>query len=138
MVGLLEKAVRRGVKVRVMIPGQVTDSSIVRHAGHRRFQELLEHGVEIYEYQRTLNHQKVMIVDGIWSHVGSTNLDDRSLDINDEASVGLIDPDVAARLENAFKADLRYSTRLDSATWEKRPLWHKTVDRLSYLVNEQL
>ena len=138
MVGLLEKAVRRGVKVRVMIPGQVTDSSIVRHAGHRRFQELLEHGVEIYEYQRTLNHQKVMIVDGLWSHVGSTNRDDRSLDINDEASVGLIDPDVAARLENAFKADLRYSTRLDAATWEKRPLWHKTVDRLSYLVNEQL
>jgi cardiolipin synthase len=138
MVGLLEKAVRRGVKVRVMIPGQVTDSSIVRHAGHRRFQELLEHGVEIYEYQRTLNHQKVMIIDGIWSHVGSTNLDDRSLDINDEASVGLIDPDVAARLENAFKADLRYSTRLDAATWEKRPFWHKTVDRLSYLVNEQL
>ncbi|HSG38370.1 MAG TPA: phospholipase D-like domain-containing protein, partial [Thermoanaerobaculia bacterium] len=138
LVGLLEKAVRRGVKVRVMIPGQVTDSSVVRHAGHRRFQELLEHGVEIYEYQRTLNHQKVMIVDGIWSHVGSTNLDDRSLDINDEASVGLIDEEVAARLENAFKADLRYSTRLDAATWEKRPLWHKAVDRLSYLINEQL
>lgn len=138
MVGLLEKAVRRGVKVRVMVPGQVTDSSIVRHAGHRRFQELLEHGVEIYEYQRTLNHQKVMIVDGIWSHVGSTNLDDRSLDINDEASVGLIDSEVAARLESAFKADLRYSTRLDAASWEERPLWHKTVDRLSYLVNEQL
>jgi cardiolipin synthase A/B len=138
MVGLLEKAVRRGVKVRVMVPGQVTDSSIVRHAGHRRFEELLKHGVEIYEYQRTLNHQKVMIVDGLWSHVGSTNLDDRSLDINDEASVGLIDPDVAARLENSFKADLRYSKRLDAASWEKRPLWHKAVDRLSYLVNEQL
>lgn len=138
LVGLLENAVRRGVKVRVMIPGQVTDSSIVRHAGHRRFEELLEHGVEIYEYQRTLNHQKVMIIDGIWSHVGSTNLDDRSLDINDEASVGLIDPAVAVRLEAAFKDDLRHSRRLDAATWEKRPLWHKTVDRLSYLVNEQL
>jgi cardiolipin synthase A/B len=138
MVGLLEKAVKRGVKVRVMIPGQVTDSSIVRHAGHRRFQELLEHGVEIYEYQRTLNHQKVMIVDGLWSHVGSTNLDDRSLDINDEASVGLIDRQVAARLEAAFKEDVRHSTRLDAATWDQRPLWHKTVDRLSYMVNEQL
>lgn len=138
MVGLLEKAVRRGVKVRVMIPGQVTDSSIVRHAGHRRFGELLRHGVEIYEYQRTLNHQKVMIVDGLWSHVGSTNLDDRSLDINDEASVGLIDREVAARLEAAFRDDVRHSRRLDAASWEKRPLWHKTVDRLSYLVNEQL
>jgi cardiolipin synthase A/B len=138
MVGLLEKAVRRGVKVRVMIPGQVTDSSIVRHAGHRRFQELLEHGVEIYEYQRTLNHQKVMIVDGLWSHVGSTNLDDRSLDINDEASVGLIDAEVAARLEAAFKEDVRHSTRLDAAAWDRRSLWHKTVDRLSYMVNEQL
>jgi cardiolipin synthase A/B len=138
VVGLLEKAVRRGVRVRVMVPGVVTDSSIVRHAGHRRFDELLAHGVQICEYQRTLNHQKVMIVDGIWSHVGSTNFDDRSLDINDEASVGLIDPGVASRLRAAFTTDLRACTPLDLASWRERSLWHRFVDRASYLLNEQL
>ncbi|HYO13974.1 MAG TPA: phospholipase D-like domain-containing protein [Thermoanaerobaculia bacterium] len=138
VVGLLEKAVRRGVRVHIMVPGVVTDSSVVRHAGHRRFDELLEHGVQICEYQRTLNHQKVMIVDGIWSHVGSTNFDDRSLDINDEASVGLIDRGVASRLRAAFGRDLRACTPLDLASWRERSLWHRFVDRASYLLNEQL
>ncbi|HKR56159.1 MAG TPA: phospholipase D-like domain-containing protein [Gemmatimonadales bacterium] len=138
VVGLLERAVQRGVAVRVMVPGPVTDSSIVRHAGHRQFQELLEKGVQICEYQKTLSHQKVMIVDGIWSHVGSTNFDDRSLDINDEASVGLIDEEIAARLRAAFEDDLRHCQKLDAEGWKQRSLWHKIVDRASYLVNEQL
>jgi cardiolipin synthase A/B len=138
LVGLLARAVRRGVDVRLMIPGPVTDSSVVRHAGHRQFEDLLRAGVEIWEYQPTLSHQKVMIVDGLWSHVGSTNFDDRSLDINDEASVGLIDPGVAARLEAAFVRDLRHCLRVDPETWSRRPLWHKLMDRVSYMLNEQL
>jgi cardiolipin synthase len=113
LVALLEAAVKRGVDVILMIPGPVTDSSIVRHAGHRHFGELLEKGIKIFEFQRTLSHQKIMIVDGVWSLVGSTNFDDRSLDINDEASVGLIDRGVAAELEAAFT-------------------------RMSYMLNEQL
>ena len=79
-----------------MIPGAITDSPIVRHAGHKHFQDLMDKGIEIYEFEPTLSHQKIMIIDGIWSLVGSTNFDDRSLDINDEASVGLIDPGIAA------------------------------------------
>ena len=138
MVRLLAKAVRRGVDVRLMIPGPVTDSSVVRHAGHRQFEALLRSGIKIYEYQRTLSHQKVMIVDGLWVHVGSTNFDDRSLDINDEASVGLIDPAVAAELEAAFENDLRDCKQLDAESWSRRPLWHKFVDGFSYLMNEQL
>ncbi|RPH57509.1 cardiolipin synthase B, partial [bacterium] len=132
------KAVRRGVRVSVMVPGVVTDSSVVRHAGHRWFEELLEHGVEICEYQRTLNHQKIMIVDGIWSHVGSANFDDRSLDINDEASVGLIDKGVASQLRAAFERDLQHCRPVDLAGWRRRSLWHRFVDRTSYLLNEQL
>jgi cardiolipin synthase len=138
VVGLLEKAVRRGVDVRIMVPGAVTDSSVVRHAGHRRFEDLLRHGVKIYEYKTTLNHQKVMIVDSLWSHVGSTNFDDRSLDINDEASVGLIDPEVTGRLREAFSEDLKGCTEVTLAEWEKRSAWHQLVDRASYLINEQL
>jgi cardiolipin synthase A/B len=138
VVGLLEKAVRRGVNVRLMLPGAVTDSSIVRHAGHRRYEELLRHGVKIYEYRPTLNHQKVLIVDRLWSHVGSANFDDRSLDINDEASVGLIDPDVAEQLRAAFSEDLEKCTEVTLAAWQTRSAWHRLIDRVSYLINEQL
>ncbi len=138
LVNLLGQAVKRGVDVRLMIPGPVTDSAIVRHAGHRNIAQLLEKGIKIFEYQRTLSHQKIMIVDGVWSLVGSTNFDDRSLDINDEASVGLIDSSVAAQLEAAFARDLRDCKPIDAASWDHRPLWHKAVDRLSYMLNEQL
>lgn len=138
VVGLLEKAVRRGVNVRIMLPGAVTDSSVVRHAGHRRYEELLRHGVKIYEYRPTLNHQKVLIVDRLWSHVGSANFDDRSLDINDEASVGLIDPDVAEQLRAAFSDDLKKCTEVTLAEWQERSAWHRLIDRVSYLINEQL
>jgi len=138
LVELITNAVQRGVRVRLMVPGGVTDSGVVRHAGHAQFEQLLDHGVEIYEYQPTLNHEKIMIIDGLWSFVGSTNFDDRSLDINDEASVGLIDPRIAGQLVAAFEADVKKSKRLDAATWKQRSAWHKLKDKLSYTINEEL
>jgi cardiolipin synthase A/B len=138
MSGLLEKAAERGVKVRIMLPGAVTDSSVVLHAGHRRYEDLLAKGVEIYEFQPSLNHQKVMIVDGLWSHVGSTNFDDRSLDINDEASIGLIDTGVAGELRKAFESDLEVSRQVTLEEWRQRSAWHRLIDRASYLINEQI
>ncbi len=138
LVDLLIHAVKRGVAVRVMVPGKVTDSSVVRHAGHAQFEQLVRGGIEIYEYQKTLNHQKVMMIDGIWSQVGSANFDDRSLDINDEATVGMIDPAVTARLKSAFEADLEDCTRVTLQTLQERSLWHKFEDRASYMINEQL
>lgn len=138
IVGLLTRAAKRGVKVRIMLPGAVTDSSVVRHAGHRRFEELLEQGIEICEYKKTLNHQKIMVVDGLWSFVGSTNFDDRSLDINDEASVGLIDPGVADQLRSAYQQDLPDCKRINLDEWRKRSAWHQLIDRASYMINEQL
>lgn len=138
IVGILERAAKRGVKVRIMLPGTATDSSVVRHAGHRRFEELLEHGIEICEYQKTLNHQKIMVVDGLWSFVGSTNFDDRSLDINDEASIGLIDSGVAGQLRAAYEQDLPDCKRITLEEWRKRSAWHRFIDRASYMINEQL
>jgi cardiolipin synthase len=138
IVGILERAAKRGVKIRIMLPGTATDSSVVRHAGHRRFADLLEQGIEICEYQKTLNHQKIMVVDGLWSFVGSTNFDDRSLDINDEASIGLIDPGVAGQLRAAFQQDLPDCKRITLEEWRKRSAWHQFIDRASYLINEQL
>ena len=135
----LGEAVDRGVDVRVLMPSAGgTDNPIVQHAGHRNFEKLLRCGIRLFEYPSTLLHQKVMTVDGVWSAVGSANFDDRSLDINDEASVGLIDPDVAARLREAFSADLKSCDEVTLAVWEQRSAWHQLVDRVSYLINEQL
>ena len=79
-----------------------------------------------------------MIVDGLWSHVGSTNFDDRSLDINDEASVGIIDPGVADQLRAAFERDLQACKRITLDEWRERSLWHRLIDRGSYLINDQI
>ncbi|MEA2559960.1 MAG: cardiolipin synthase [Acidobacteriota bacterium] len=134
---LLEKAVKRGVEVRVMFPGPVTDSALVKHAGHHHFEDLLKRGIRLYEHQKTMIHQKIMIVDGMWSHVGSTNLDDRSFDINEEAGVGIVDNDIAAQLKEAFEHDLKGCVELKLETWG-RPMWHRMLDGVCYLLSGQL
>ena len=135
----LEEAVQRGVKVMIMVPSaSATDSAIVQHASHHRYGNLLKRGVRIWEYQRTLLHQKVVIVDGEWSCVGSTNFDARSLEVNDEVSIGIIDPGIAAQLRAAFAADMRFARERKFDEWKNRPLWHKMQDGLAYLANEQL
>lgn len=135
---LLQRAVKRGVDVRVMLPGPVTDSALVKHAGHHHFEALLKQGIRIFEHQSTLIHQKIMIVDGLWSHVGSTNLDDRSFDINEEAGVGVLDEGVAAELKKAFEADLKHCVELKCETWCDRSAWHRMLDRACYLLSGQL
>jgi cardiolipin synthase len=135
---LLSRAVKRGVDVRIMVPGPFNDSQIVKHAGHRYFGDLLENGVKLYEHQKTLIHQKIMVVDGLWSHVGSTNLDDRSFDINDEVSMGIIDEGVASQLRAAFEEDMENCVQLKAESWHRRPFWHRTMDWFCYQFNEQL
>jgi cardiolipin synthase len=135
----MEEAVLRGVKVWVMVPSAAaTDSPIVQHASHHRFGNLLKRGVRIWEYERTLLHQKVIIVDGIWSTVGSTNFDARSFELNDEITVGVVDAAIAAQLRKAFVDDLRYAQERKPDEWRDRSLWHKLQDGLAYLAHEQL
>ena len=135
----LAEAVRRGVDVKIMVPADdVTDSSIVQHASHHHFGTLLERGVKIWEFERTLLHQKVIIIDGVWSSVGSTNFDDRSFQLNDEVNVGILDPQIAAQLKSAFQADLRYARQRHYKEWRNRSLWHKFIDGLAYLGRSQL
>ena len=99
---------------------------------------LLKGGVKIYEYKKTLLHQKIMIVDGLWVTVGSTNFDDRSFELNDEISVGIVDPAIAEQLKTAFNEDLNDCVERKFDEWKDRSLWHKFVDGLAYLANEQL
>lgn len=135
---LLQRAVKRGVDVRVMLPGPVTDSALVKHAGHHHFEALLKQGIRLFEHQPTLIHQKIMIVDSLWSHVGSTNLDDRSFDINEEAGVGVVDEGIAAELKKAFEADLKHCIELKCETWCDRSIWHRMLDGACYLLSGQL
>jgi cardiolipin synthase len=135
----LEEAVARGVDVKIMVPSDdATDNAIVQHASHHHFGTLLKRGVKIWEYDRTLLHQKVMIIDGVWSSVGSTNFDDRSFQLNDEINVGILDAQLAAQLRAAFADDLRHAKQRSFKEWQDRSLWHKAVDGVAYLGRSQL
>jgi cardiolipin synthase len=135
----LSAAVKRGVHVYVMVPAAVaTDSPVVQHASHHNFGTMLQRGVRIWEYQPTLLHQKILIVDGIWSCVGSTNFDDRSFQLNDEISMGVIDRTLATELRAHFQADLRLSHERHFDEWKHRGLWHKMIDGLAYLGSNEL
>ena len=133
------EAVKRGVDVKIMVPAaSATDSPIVQHASHHRYGELLERGVKIWEYKPTLLHQKIIIVDGVWSCVGSTNFDRRALELNDEISMGVLDPNIANQLKAAFDQDLRQAEQTSLDRWKHRGLWHKFIDQLAYLGSSQL
>ena len=121
----LAEARRRGVRVRVLVEGDLTDAKPVKYAGRDAYQLLLDQGIELYEYQPTMMHVKAMVVDGAWSMVGSANFDNRSLELNDEMNVAVSDRDLAARLTQDFEHDLRTARRLDSATWRQRPMLDK-------------
>jgi cardiolipin synthase len=136
---LLKRAVKRGVEVKIMVPGNVTDSPIVNHAGHRHFSEMLNAGARIFCFERTLIHQKILVIDGVWAHVGSTNLDSRSFDINEEAGVGIIDEGIAAELKAAFEDDLKDCEEMQAESWDRGyHLWHRAIDRACYLLSGQL
>jgi cardiolipin synthase A/B len=135
---LLAKMVKRGVAVHLMVPGRKTDSPFVRLAGSHLYGTLLEAGVRVYEFQPTLLHQKVVIVDGIWSHVGSTNFDARSLALNEEVGVGILDAQIAGELQDAFNADLKRSSELQLERWRRRPLLLRGCSWLAYQLHSQL
>jgi cardiolipin synthase A/B len=138
VVELFAMMVRRGVRVHLMLPGKHTDSPFVRRAGCNLYATLLEAGVRLYEFEPTLLHQKIVVVDEIWSHVGSTNFDARSLALNEEVGVGILDSGVAAELKAAFKQDLRHCRELKLEQWQRRPVFDRAFERFAYLLHEQL
>jgi cardiolipin synthase len=138
-IGAFARAVRRGVEVRVMVPAAAaSDLPLVQHAAHRNFEQLLAAGVRIFEYQRTLLHQKMLVVDGEWCAIGSSNFDDRSLEINDEITAGCWSRELAGQLEALFERDLAHCTELQAGRWSRRGLLHRWRDNASYLLKYQL
>src|SRR6185295_11246394 len=124
----LVAARRRGVAIEVVLPGDKIDSRVVRKASRARWGDLLRAGVEIYEYQPTMYHCKIMIVDDVWVSVGSTNFDDRSFRLNDEANLNVYDAAFAASQVHAFEADKLLSRRITLEMWEARPLREKILE----------
>jgi cardiolipin synthase len=121
----LEEAVERGVKIRLLVEGDVTDAKPVKYASRQIYDRLLSHGIEIHEYQPTMMHAKVLVVDGTLSMFGSANFDNRSLELNDELNIVVSSGALAAELTEDFEADLRRSRQLVLDEWRKRPLLEK-------------
>jgi cardiolipin synthase len=116
----LAQARQRGVRIRMLTEGEITDAMPVKHASRRSYQTFLDEGIEIFEYQPTMMHAKAMIVDGVFSVIGTANFDNRSFEQNDELAIGVADPGLAARLTADFNHDLKSSKRLDKETWTKQ------------------
>jgi cardiolipin synthase len=131
---LLVAARKRGVTIEIITPGPETDKEVVRRASRARWGSMLEAGVRIYEFQPTNFHCKVMVADGVWSSVGSTNFDNRSFRLNDEANLNVYDAQFAARLEKIFEDDKRRSREITLEQWRRRPfaekMWEHTVGLL--------
>jgi cardiolipin synthase len=134
----LVDALKRGVRLRILLPGAHTDSSIVRQASRAKWGRILEAGGEIYEYQPTMVHCKVLVVDGLWTSVGSTNFDNRSFRLNDEANLNVLDGEFARRQLADFEADLKSSRRVTAAQWSARSFTEKAWEHFLALFGSQL
>ena len=131
-------ALERGVRVQIILPGPHIDAGVVRRASRSTWGPLLRAGAEIYEYQPTMFHCKVMIVDELWTSVGSTNFDNRSFAVNDEANLNVYDEAFARRQVELFEHDLERSRRITLEEWEARPWTEKLWERTMGLLGSQL
>ena len=134
----LVAAMQRGVKVRIIVPGEHIDSETSRSASRALWEEPLAAGALIAEYAPTMFHCKVLIVDGLLTSVGSTNFDNRSFRLNDEASLNVVDAAFAAEQTAIFEDDLAKSKPISLADWRERPWREKLGDRLASLIGSQL
>ena len=134
----LVAAAKRGVRTRIITPGEHMDAETVRRASRAGWGDLLQAGVEIHEYQPTMYHCKVMVVDGLWVSVGSTNFDSRSFSLNDEANLNILDRDFADRQVEIFEQDLTRSRAITLAQWQQRPLAEKLLEHAAALLGGQL
>ena len=134
----LEGAVRRGVDVRVIVPGEYTDVPLVRQASRMHYELLLRRGIRIFEYQPTMMHAKTMVVDGLWSTIGSSNFDDRSFRLNDEVNVNVHDVDIAQQMESMFFEDLSHWNEITLRHWFHRPRLARLKEKLADVMRGQI
>lgn len=134
---LIRAVQERGVDVKVIVPGKHSDHLLTRRSMRRLFGSLLRAGVKIYEYGPSMIHAKTLVVDGLWSVVGSSNFDHRSFGLNDEVNLAASDPEVAARLEEDFGLDLAVSRAVTYRRWRQRPLIERAHELIGRLLERQ-
>lgn len=134
----LVHAQRRGVRIEIIVPGPNIDRGLVRRASRSRWGPLLEAGIDIFEYQPTMYHCKVMVVDDLWTSVGSTNFDNRSFRLNDEANLNIFDADFAKEQTAIFEQDKANSRRVSLAEWQTRPWFERLAEHMAGWLRSQL
>jgi cardiolipin synthase len=137
MTEALVKAAARGVRVIVLVPGEA-DSELTYSTSRGHYGPLLVGGVKIYEYKASLLHAKTIVVDGIWSTIGSTNFDNRSFALNQEVNLTIYDSSIAHRLEQIFQEDLKYSQSISYDQWQSRGIWERLIELFAFPIREQL
>ncbi len=134
----LVTARKRGVRIEIIVPGPISDAKIVQSASRSLWPTLLEADIQIYEYQPTMYHCKVLIVDDIWVSVGSTNFDDRSFRLNDEANLNVLDPVFAAAQATVFEEDKAKSRLMTLAAFKQRSAFGRFAEMVAVLLRRQL
>ncbi|MBI1357866.1 MAG: cardiolipin synthase B [Acidobacteria bacterium] len=127
----------RGVKIEVLAPGRSSVPFFTRRCSRRHYGELLQAGAKIHEYGPAMMHAKAMVVDGVWTAIGSTNFDPRSFGINDEINVAVYGPELAQTVEGWFREDLRRSRNIEYAQWRRRPLTERLTELMSSIFERQ-
>jgi cardiolipin synthase len=137
-VEMLVEARRRGVNVEIIVPGPITDAGLVRRASRAKWGPLLEAGVRIYEYQPTMYHNKLMVVDDYWVSVGSTNFDNRSFRLNDEANLNVFDETFGRGQAEVFAQDRARSKEVTLEEWRSRPVTERLEEMVAWMLRRQL
>ena len=133
----LVRAAEQGVSVNVIVPGKHDDHALTRSSGRSAYGRLLKAGAKVYEYETSMIHAKIAIFDGVWSVVGSTNLDNRSFGINDEINVAVLDGLIADRLTRDFEEDARQSRKISLEDWKNRPISERLLEMLGWVFERE-
>jgi cardiolipin synthase len=133
---VIERA-RAGVDVRILVPGNYTDAVPIQLAGSSYYEELLTAGVRIFEFEPAMMHAKTVVIDGAWSIVGSANLDERSMELNEENILGIADRDFARSIEEGLSADYKRSREILLEKWRQRSILRRGMERMAKALIEQ-
>ncbi len=131
------RAVERGLRVRILVPGRKSDHMVTRSTSRAGYGELLKAGAEVYEYQPSMIHAKVLCIDDLWVVIGSTNFDNRSFGINDEVNLAIRDAVVTTRFENDMALDLDQSRRISLEEWKHRPVTERATELMGVVFERQ-
>ncbi|WP_233505548.1 phosphatidylserine/phosphatidylglycerophosphate/cardiolipin synthase family protein [Rhodohalobacter sp. SW132] len=135
---LLKEAADRGVKIQIMVPGETTDEEIAKVAGDKSFDTLLDAGIDLYYYQKTMLHAKIITIDGCLSCIGSANFNHRSMLKDDEINVVILDEQVTGELVDHFEEDLEQCEKIEMGRWKERGLMKRATEKVTHLFDQQI